>query len=124
MSSASLTTSDGWVAELRAELKDHEYGLRSFSSPEGGSGPQQASAAVELLEGVHVTVVLDAAGYTVADSSDEERRSAVGRTFETLTGLLAAVSAGFNNAMHQSLSAKLIQAMADDSRLVPDTDEE
>ncbi|KAJ1797934.1 hypothetical protein LPJ59_002822 [Coemansia sp. RSA 2399] len=123
MSLAPLTTSAGCVAELRAELKDHEYGLRSFTALEGGSGPQ-ASAEVELLEGVHVTVVLDASGYTVAGSDDEARRPSVGRTFETLTGLLAAVSAGFNSAMHQSLSAKLIQAMADDSRLAPDTDEE
>ncbi|KAJ1661647.1 hypothetical protein IW140_006556 [Coemansia sp. RSA 1813] len=121
MSSAPLATADGLVAELQAELKDHAYGLQSFTTPchEGAasSGPQ-ASAAVVLLEGVQVTIVLDASGYTVANGG--EKRFA-GTTFETLTGLLAAVSAEFNGAMHRCLSAKLIQAMDADDRLKPDS---
>ncbi|KAJ2549266.1 hypothetical protein EV175_004510 [Coemansia sp. RSA 1933] len=126
-SSAPLATADGLAAELTAELKDHSYGLRSFTTPApcheddrgsgSGSGPK-ASAAVELLEGIHMTVVLDASGYTAAGAEDTMATS----TFETLTGLLAAVSSEFSSAMHKCVSDKLIQAMAADSRLVPEED--
>ncbi|KAJ1732952.1 hypothetical protein LPJ72_003131 [Coemansia sp. Benny D160-2] len=147
--SASLATAKGLAAEFSAELKDHAYGLGSFTEPQPlnnnsdnnsddnsndngddngdndghGTASQriQAGASAVLLEGDQVTIALDASGYTVTSVSSEDRNRFVGATFESFTGLLSAISPAFNDAMHRQLSEKLVQAMAADTRLVPDS---
>ncbi|KAJ2660542.1 hypothetical protein IWW48_002879 [Coemansia sp. RSA 1200] len=135
--SASLATAKGLAAEFSAELKDHAYGLGSFTEPqpynndndsdsdnEGHSTASrriQARASAVLLEGDQVTIALDASGYTVTSVSSEDRKRFVGTTFESFTGLLLTISPAFNDAMHRQLSERLVQAMAADKRLVPDS---
>ncbi|KAJ2520098.1 hypothetical protein GGI11_002379, partial [Coemansia sp. RSA 2049] len=125
--SALLATAEGLAAELSAELKDHAYGLGSFTEPQPlnsnnnnnsddnsdndghGTASQRirAGASAVLLEGNQVTIALDASGYTVTSVSSEDRKRFVGATFEGFTGLLSAISPAFNDAMHRQLSEKL-----------------
>ncbi|ORX65848.1 hypothetical protein DL89DRAFT_270569 [Linderina pennispora] len=106
----NTTGPDSLRDEFLSELRDHQYGLANFSPP------NHLQSTLTLIEGHQISVTLDTRGYTVAKASGSDMAGWTGKTFETLTSLLSAVSPRFNSSMHQELFSKL-QALADSSDL-------
>ncbi|KAJ2743624.1 hypothetical protein GGI20_003596 [Coemansia sp. BCRC 34301] len=107
-----LTTPAGLLAELRAELHSHKYGIHSYTDPTLSSD-MTAHTTLTLLEDVVIGVALSGSGgYKVTSASAEMHSEFVGRAYETLAALLLALSPAFNGAMNQALFLRLAAASA------------
>ncbi|PIA17736.1 hypothetical protein COEREDRAFT_80395 [Coemansia reversa NRRL 1564] len=112
----NFRTKKGLLEEFSTELRDHAYGIKSYTTPVVFvEQPLKAESVVILLSGTKVVVALDTSGYTARSSTNSS--SVVSGTpldkhakkpFETLTALLLALSPEFNQAMHNLISSRLL----------------
>ncbi|KAJ2530953.1 hypothetical protein IWW43_004038 [Coemansia sp. RSA 1935] len=109
-----FTSADELLNEFATELRQHTYGISSFTQPKVTLSPLRAESVVTLLDGAAVRVELSGRGYAALAINQANvvpgNQAAVvpSEAFELLTGLLMAVSPGFQRAMHSHLYSKLL----------------
>ncbi|KAJ2659808.1 hypothetical protein IW148_004072 [Coemansia sp. RSA 1199] len=109
-----FTSADELLNEFVTELRQHTYGINSFTQPIVAQSPLRAESVVTLLDGAAVRVELSGRGYaalTINQTTVLPRNQTVAvpnEAFELLTGLLMAVSPDFQRAMHNHLYLKLL----------------
>ncbi|KAJ2397501.1 hypothetical protein GGI05_000615, partial [Coemansia sp. RSA 2603] len=114
MCSALLTTGEGLCAELEAALEAHVYGIKQYTPPtiSDHHGSVCAQATVQLLDDDGASALLirlcPGSGYSVVGGDKPAQGESQGAGYESLTALLRDVSPAFSNAMHRSLSERLL----------------
>ncbi|KAJ2079342.1 hypothetical protein H4R24_003847 [Coemansia sp. RSA 988] len=110
---ANFHTEKGLLEEFTIELRDHAYGIKSYTAPVVLTEQTlRAESVVVLLNGVEMVVALDTSGYTVR-SSNNSIGTHTGKVFETLSALLLALSPEFNLAMSNLLGSRLLALKGD-----------
>ncbi|KAJ2850896.1 hypothetical protein IWW36_001522 [Coemansia brasiliensis] len=107
---AGFTNGKDVEHEFALELQEHQYGIRSFTTPKVLRGQQhalQVESQLTLLDDVVVQVELDKRGYTMTSTSAAHLATYLNQPFEALTSLLLAISPEFQQAMHKNLQSKL-----------------
>lgn len=82
--------------ELSRALSEQAFGLARFDVY-GGSSPHEATASVTLLEGKTIRITLTARGYQLDGD----------QIFESIEGLLQAVSAAYEGRRREALFSRL-----------------
>ncbi|KAJ2830809.1 hypothetical protein IWW50_000030 [Coemansia erecta] len=110
-----FTSADELLDEFATELRQHAYGIASYTPPEAFTQPAlRAESRITLLDGAVVGVELSGRGYVVVAAAQS------GQPFELLTGLLMAVSPDFQRAMHEHLCSKLLASIDADDEPAPE----
>ncbi|KAI0923144.1 hypothetical protein AcV7_005733 [Taiwanofungus camphoratus] len=111
--SLNLAHSSFPSTELSTALAEQSFGLTNFTLTRISS--LSATARITLLEGTALTISLSAMGYKI----DHQEGTAIqaeclgeAKTFESLEGLLTAVSPRYEQARKDALFAKL-QSLSD-----------
>ncbi|KAG1822842.1 uncharacterized protein BJ212DRAFT_1255734, partial [Suillus subaureus] len=87
--------------ELSRALSEQAFGLTRFDVY-GGSSPHEATASVTLLEGRTIRITLTARGYQVRIACLDGDQ-----IFESIEGLLQAVSAAYEGRRREALFSRL-----------------
>ncbi|KAJ2583739.1 hypothetical protein IWW49_005211, partial [Coemansia sp. RSA 1797] len=117
-----FTSADELLNEFATELRQHTYGISSFTQPKVTLSPLRAESVVTLLDGAAVRVELSGRGYAALAINQanvvpgnqanvvpgNQANVVPSEAFELLTGLLMAVSPEFQRAMHSHLYSKLL----------------
>ncbi|KAG1872435.1 hypothetical protein DFJ58DRAFT_652178 [Suillus subalutaceus] len=92
-------SSSFYHTELSRALSEQAFGLSRFDVY-GGSSPHEATASVTLLEGRTIRITLTARGYQVRILDGDQ-------IFESIEGLLQAVSAAYEGKRREALFSRL-----------------